>query len=460
MLFVGLAAALSVAAQSSLRPPLPRLALDSFPAEARDALARPYEAATARPTDVQAVGALARSLHAWNQWSAAHETYARAQALAPTAFEWQYLDGLALQRLARHADAAIRFDEALLRSPGYLPTRVNLAESLLESGNLNRAEQLFDALRREPAAEPAAELGLGRIATATGHHDRAVTHLERAVALFPEWGAAYYTLALAYRAVGRVDDAERALQSNAQYGARWPALDDPVFAAVTALRDDAETKLQRGLKLAEAGDLAGAIRQHEAALARDPTIAQAHVNLIALYGRTGDWANAERHYRAVLALGFSLDEAHYDYGVLLGLQEKWALAADAYRQAIATNPRHAPAHNNLGQILEREHRLEEAAVAYRHAVDSQPTFRVARFNLGRMLIALNRPDDAIVELEALTEPRDAETPRYVFALATAHVRAGHRDEGIKRAVEARQLALEYGQAELAAAIERDLARLK
>jgi len=295
---------------------------------------------------------------------------------------------------------------------------------------------------------------------ATGHHDRAVTHLERAVALFPEWGAAYYTLALAYRAVGRVDDAERALQSNAQYGARWPALDDPVFAAVTALRDDAETKLQRGLKLAEAGDLAGAIRQHEAALARDPTIAQAHVNLIALYGRTGDWANAERHYRAVLALGFSLDEAHYDYGVLLGLQEKWALAADAYRQAIATNPRHAPAHNNLGQILEREHRLEEAAVAYRHAVDSQPTFRVARFNLGRMLIALNRPDDAIVELEALTEPRDAETPRYVFALATAHVRAGHRDEGIKRAVEARQLALEYGQAELAAAIERDLARLK
>jgi len=459
VLFVGLAAALSVAAQTTL-PPMPRLALDSFPPEARDVLARPYETAVQRPMDVQAVGALARALHAWNQWGAAHETYVRAQALAPATFEWQYLDGLALQRLARHADAAIRFDAALQRSPGYLPARVSLAESLLESGDLTRAEQLFDALRRETAAEPAAELGLGRIAAATGHHDRAVTHLERAVALFPEWGAAYYSLALAYRAAGRVDDAERALQRNRQYGARWPALDDPVFTAVTALRDDAETKLQGGLKLAEAGDLAGAIAQHEAALARDPTIAQAHVNLIALYGRTGDWANAERHYRAVLALGFSLDEAHYDYGVLLGLQDKWALAADAYRQAIAINPRHAPAHNNLGQILERERRLEEAAVAYRRAVDTQPTFRVARFNLGRMLIALDRTGDAIVELAALTEPRDGETPRYLFALATAHVRAGHRDEGIKWATEARQLALEYGQAELASAIERDLARLR
>jgi hypothetical protein len=40
------------------------------------------------------------------------------------------------------------------------------------------------------------------------------------------------------------------------------------------------------------------------------------------------------------------------------------------------------------------------------------------------------------------------------------VRAGHRDEGVKWATDARQLAVEHGQLELAAAIERDLARLK
>jgi len=457
--FLAALVALSVAAQTTL-PPLPRLALDSFPPETRDVVVRSYQAATARPQDVAAVGALARVLHAWNQWGAAHETYARAQALAPRAFEWQYLDGLALQRLARHADAAIRFEEALQRSADYLPARVNLAESLLEAGNLDRAKQVFDTLRGEPAAEPAAELGLGRIAAASGNDAAAVAHLERAVALFPEWGAAYYTLARAYRALGRGDDARRALERHAQYGARWPALNDPAFATVTALRDDAETQLQRGLKLAEAGDLAGAIAAHEAALARDPSIVRVHVNLISLYGRTGEWAKAEQQYRAVVALGFNLDEAHYDYGVLLGLQEKWALAADAYRQAIAVNPDHAEAHNNLGQILERERRFDEAAAAYRQAVDSQPVFRLARFNLGRMLIALDRAADAIVEFEKLTQPRDAEAPRYLFALATAHVRAGHKDEGIKWATDARQLALEHGQRELAAAIDRDLARLR
>lgn len=449
----------AVAAQPA-PPSLPKLALETYPAAARDAVARAHRDAARRPTDSSSVGILARTLHAWEQWDAAHQAYARARALAPTAFEWPYLDAVVLQRLARHGDAATSLQKALEVSPRYLPARVKLAEALLDAGDLEAATRAFEALRLEPAAGPAAALGLGRIAAAEGHHADAVGHLERAVTLFDQWGAAYYALALSYRALGRSDDAQRALERHAEYGARWPAIDDPVLATVTALRDDADTNLQKGLKLAAAGDLAGAVAAHEAALERDPTIAQAHVNLISLYGRTEQWAKAEEHYRAAVALGFNLDEAHYNYGVLLGLQNKWAPAETAYRQALAVNRHYAQASNNLGQVLEGARRFEEAASAYREALESRPTFRLARFNLGRMLLALERPADAIVELEKLIEPRDAEAPRYLFALATAHVRSGHRDEGVKWATDARQLALEHGQHELAAAIERDLARLK
>ena len=451
--------ALSAAAQAAL-PPLPRLVFDSFPVSAREVLVRSSTEATSRPTDPEAVGALARTLHAWEQWGAAHEAYARAQALAPKAFEWPYLDAVVLQRLARQRDAAARLEQALQVSPGYVPARVRFAETLLEAGDLEPAKRAFEALRSEPAAVPAAELGLGRIAAAEGQHDAAVAHFERAVALFDQWGAADYALALSYRALGRTADAQRALDRHAQYGARWPALDDPVLATVTALRDDAGTNLQKGLKLADAGDLAGAVAAHEAALVQDPTMAQAHVNLISLYGRTRQWEKAEQHYAAAVALGFNLDEAHYNHGVLLGLQERWEPAAEAYRKAIAVNPRHAGAYNNLGQILERDRQIEAAATAYRQAVDAQPAFRLARFNLGRMLIALARPDEAVLELEKLTEPRDGEAPRYLFALATALVRAGHRDEGVKWATDAKALALAHGQVELAAAIDRDLARLR
>jgi tetratricopeptide (TPR) repeat protein len=453
-------AAAPTAAQAPNLPPLPRLALDTYPAAAREAIARANQQATSHPSDAEAVGSLARTLHAWEQFEAAHQTYTRAQALAPNALEWHYLDALVLQRLARHADAVEQLRKALTANPGYLPARIRLAESLFEAGNPSESRTLFEALVKEPGSEPAAQLGLGRIDAAEGHHDRAVQHCERAIELYPEFAAAYYALAMSYRALGRADDARRAFAKHQTYGTRWPALEDPVRQSVTALRDDAAANLQRGVQLAGSDDVSGAIAAHEAAVARDPSLAQAHANLIRLYGGQRNWTKAEEHYRALVALGGNLADAHYDYGVLLGMQEKWDQAAEAYRRALAIEPSHVQAHNNLGQMVERRQDFEGAASEYRQAVAAQPTFRLARFNLGRMLIALGRTDEAIVEFEKLTQPRDSETARYLFALAAAHVRAGHREEGIKRAEEARQLALEYGQQELAATIERDLARIK
>ena len=439
---------------------LPSLAFDSFPPAARHVIEPAARAAAASPADAGAVGALGRALHAWEQWSSAHDVYVRTVALAPRAFEWRYLDALVLQRLARHDDAVARLREVLALAPGFLPARVRLAEALLESGDLDASQPLFVALVGEPAARPAAEVGLGRIAAAGQAHDDAVAHFRRAVELFPELGAAHYGLALSYRALGRLDEARSALALHHQYGARWPALDDPVLATVTTLRDDAGAILQRGVRLAEAGDIDGAIAAHEAALERDPALVQAHANLISLYGRAGNWTRAEDHYRAVVRSGGAGAEPHYDYGVLLGLQQKWDLAIEAYRQALALNPMHAHAQNNLGQALEQQRKFTDAADVYRQAVQNQPGFRLARFNLARMLIALARPDEAVAELGKIVEPRDAEAPRYLFALGVAHLRAGRKDEAVKWSLEAKALALQFGQTDLAAAIDRDLAALK
>ena len=88
--------------------PLPRLALDTFPAAARDAVSTQYKEAAARPADAAASGALGRMLHAWEQWDSAHQAYERAAALAPSDFDWSYLDAVVLQRLARYDAAAQR----------------------------------------------------------------------------------------------------------------------------------------------------------------------------------------------------------------------------------------------------------------------------------------------------------------------------------------------------------------
>jgi tetratricopeptide (TPR) repeat protein len=249
--------------------------------------------------------------------------------------------------------------------------------------------------------------------------------------LVPEFGAAHYALARSYRAAGRLDDSREALSRHQQFGSRWPAVDDPLSARITALRTDASTELRRGVK-----------------------------NLIQLYARAKNWPKAEEHYRRVVESGFNLDEGHYNYAVALTEQQRWSEAEATLRQALDANPLHAQARNNLGQMLERSRKIEDALAEYRRAVEAQPGLRIARFNLGRMLIALDRAREAIAELEPLRSPRDAEAPRYLFALATAHLRAGHRDEALSLARDARQLAADFGQNDLAASIDRDLARLR
>ena len=449
-----------VVAQDPGAPPLPDLALETYPAAARQAITAAHRESTSRPADPAACGTLARLLHAWQQWEAAHQAYARASALDTKSFSWAYLDAVILQRLARHDAAAGQLRRALAIRPDYLPARLRLAEALLEIGDIDRSAMTFEDLLREPSAEPAARVGLGRIAASRGDYAAAVIQFERALTLFPELGAAHYGLARALRAMGRTAEAEQALARHKQYGARWPRMEDAELDAVLATRTDPMALLQRGTALAQAGDMDAAIALHEQALRADPVLTQAHANLVSLYARQRHWPQVEEHYRAALTLGVRSADVHYDYAVALGMQERWGDAAEAYRRAIDLNPLHAEALNNLGQIAERRRDVPAAAAHYRQAVEAQPSFRLGRFNLGRMLLAQGRAADAAAEFEKLQQPVDQETPRYLFALSTALVRSGRRDEGIRTALEARRVALAFGQTDFAAVVDRELAKLQ
>ena len=116
-------ALLLTAGSARAQPPLPRLTVELYPPAARDHIGRAYRNAQSHPDDAAAAGALARVVQAWEQWEAAHQAYAKAQALAPKTFDWHYLDAVVLQRLARHGEAAAQLAEAVSASPTYLPAR-------------------------------------------------------------------------------------------------------------------------------------------------------------------------------------------------------------------------------------------------------------------------------------------------------------------------------------------------
>lgn len=413
-----------------------------------------------RPKDAAALGRLAMAYHAWEQWLAAAETYRAARALAPADRRWWYLAGVLETARGRSAEAVPLLERAVALEPEDVPGRLRLAEARLDAGDLAGSEQEFGELAGRPSARAAAEYGLGRIAQARGDHRRAVTHLERAVETFPDFGAAHYALALAYRRLGRDAEAAEALRRQQRCLPCWPAVDDPVAASVKALRDDAAAVLKRGIALAADGQIEAAVEAHEQALADASAGAQARVNLITLYGRLGRWAEAETQYRQALAAAVNLAEAHANYAQVLLAQSRAAEAIPVLRRALEANPADAAARNALGLALESTGDLDGAAGEYRRAMSAAPALRIARFNYARTLMVRGRLHEAADEFQKLRRPEDIETPRYLFALATALVRLGNVEQGRAEAQAALALAKRHGLSELAASIERDLARLK
>lgn len=482
LLLLGVARAVTGAPQE-----LPQLSLERFPAEARQSIEATFRDAKTHPKDSAAAGRLGMVLQSWEQWTAALTAYQRAQTLAPQTFDWWYLSGVVEARLGRPADAAKSFERASRLMPAYVPARLKLAESLFDSGNLAASARVYEALAKDapsnPAPSPAAtaasdgatatagasasalpavRFGLGRIKAAQGDAAGAAAQFEEACRLFPEFGAAHYALALVYRRLGRGDEAQREILLHQRYTNAWPGVEDPVVARIAPLRVDARAHMERGILAWKAGRLEEALKEHEEAVRLQPSLAQAHANLIILYGRQGgDGAarQAEGHYRTVVALNSNLGEAHYNYGVLLMEQHRADEAIDAFKHALLVNPHNASAHANLGLLLEQRRDFAAAEAEYRLAVEDDPSSRANRFSHGRVLIALGRLDEAIAVFDKLQTqpPEDADTPRYRYALAAAHLRAGHHEQGLTLAREARALAERYGQTALIASIDRDLA---
>ncbi len=105
-------------------------------------------------------------------------------------------------------------------------------------------------------------------------------------------------------------------------------------------------------------------RAYHQALALDPSLVDAHVNLGRMYHEAGELAKADAHYRAAARL----------------------------------DPRDAVVWFNLGVLCEDARRRAQSVTFYKRAVACDPDFADAHFNLGLLLDALGRPNEAMRHL--------------------------------------------------------------
>jgi tetratricopeptide (TPR) repeat protein len=416
--------------------------------------------ARAHPRDAKAAGALAMTLHAYQQYDGAARAYSRAHVLQPQNFDWLYLLGNVQMAQGAFEAAVKSFQSALQLRPDDVTAQLRLAESLTAAAAWDEAGVQYRRILDEHRDFPQAWHGLGRVLAVKGDHAGAAESYAKACDLFPHYGAAHFALAAELRRLAKPAQAEQHLTEYAKNVTAEPPVDDPLFARIHELNQSTTAHLQRGAELEKAGKLEEAIREHEAALATDPNNVQVHVNLIGLYGRSGNAAKATEHFEAATRLSPGRSDAWYDYGVLLFGQHTYVEAEKAYRRAIEINPSYAEAHNNLGAIYEQQGRLDDADREFHEAIAAQPAYPLARFHLGRILVNQQKYGEAIQQFQRALEPESEQTPVYLYALAATYARAGDRQHALKYYARAREAALARGQSQLLTSIDRDLKALE
>ncbi|HJU44973.1 MAG TPA: tetratricopeptide repeat protein [Vicinamibacterales bacterium] len=461
---------------SALRPvSLPDLSKMSAPVQAqiRDAHASLITAtndAAAPAALADAYGTLGRLLMAADLDEAAEPCLLNAQTLAPADGRWPYYLGHLSRDRGDLAAAKTFFERSLELRPEDVASLVWLGDIELALGSADDAERRFSkALLLQPNSL-SARFGLGRTALARQDYRAAVTYLQAVLTQDPEAASAHYPLAMAYRGLGDVKNAEIHLRLREDHKI-LPA--DPLMVELDELLESPQAYESRGIRALDQKDFAEAAALFRKGLAIAPDNAALQHRLGTALYMMGEVVSAREHFETAVRVSPDYHLAQYSLGVLLQADGRHTEAIERFTAALKSRPSHTASRVRLAASLRRTGRATDALPHYQQAVMLQPDLIEARFGHAVALAQAWRYREAQTRLaEAMKMFPDQPVFAHALArlLATApddRVRDGQRAMALVQEVlkQGRTLDLgatvamayaELGQYEQAASIQRDL----
>jgi tetratricopeptide (TPR) repeat protein len=273
---------------------------------------------------------------------------------------------------SRAGDAEQAFRAAIAIDSTYVTAWTNLADVELKRGRTTEGRALLErAIAINPNFVDANER-LGGVLVKLGEHQRAISYLERATSFRPT-DESLGTLAIAYLALGRREEAKTALLK---------------AVALNPRRADALGYL--AAMFAEEGRPGDALGYVEAAIRAGSTTPASY----ALLSYT--LAQLQRPDDAARAASTAATSAGNDATIFLQLSAAMTIAqrpADVERylaRAVEIEPRNPESITRLGLAKAQNGQMAEAAALFRRALSVQPGYEPAQRALARVPAALQR----------------------------------------------------------------------
>ena len=275
------------------------------------------------------------------------------------------------------------------------------------TGRLTEVALGYQRMLAANPCQPQALVGMCLVALASRQAEAAVKMASAAVEAAPGMGLAWVALGQAFKAGGRIEQAERAYAE--------------------ALRLDGRSELAHlglGELMTATGRAEEAMAEFEAALRGRPDLAAAHLGLGNALAVLSRFEEALKCYRKALALKPRLPEAEFAAGFVLGRLGRNKEAETRYRRALVERPDFAAAWMNLGSLLREEGREAHAEAALLRAVELRPDLVSGWINLAILERERQRPAEAEAHLRKAfaLNPEQVETQ-----IAWCQFRAAEKD---------------------------------
>ncbi|MDG6219857.1 MAG: tetratricopeptide repeat protein, partial [Candidatus Thermoplasmatota archaeon] len=328
--------------------------------------------------------------------------------------------GNALNRWGRYEMALEAYEEAVKLNPGYEIAWYNKARTQRSLKAYDSAVTSFDEAIRARPDFPEAWHQRGATLREAGRYGEALHSMTIAIQLKPSLSLAWLdrqNLIKEMKEKSIEEDGVPSLGAPPSLPPEMAILEAPEAAEEKSLEkmDDPELLRSAGLRLARAGDYAGAISLFDRALERDQENILVRVSKGMTYMRMNRLQEALSSFEEIIDRRPSWVGPRFMGGLILGQMGRYDEAGEYLDRAIELQPKYADAWNLKGIILASRREYTQALDCFDHALDINPGDAEAWRAKGKALDRLGRLDDALkcYEKALILEPGVEEAKLYV-----------------------------------------------
>ncbi|MCP3916205.1 MAG: tetratricopeptide repeat protein [bacterium] len=380
------------------------------------------------PSDGAAHGELGLVYEGNKLWAEAADSYALAEELDPGDPLWTYHRAIAVREGGQTA-AALALLHGAVALQQNAAAQFRLGSWLLEAGNLDGAEGAFDRARLLVPQQPEPLVGLAEVHVARENFASARVFLEQAIEMDYDYRQAHYQLGLAYRGLGRMDDAQRELALGQNVDRR--GFDKRFLRDAYAIRAEKHSysyadRMAHATSLIQSGNNATAVEILEKLRADQPDDTNVLNNLASAYIEMGSFDRAVVHLKHILELDSSEFAAHLNLGYAYLGRKQLDLALSHADRAASLAPEVGRVHLVRARVLVAMGAFPEARAALETSIRYDSREPRSLVTLGQICLQL---EDLAAVIEHMTNaitlvPDSADAH---IALFEAYVRVGRID---------------------------------